>query len=54
MPIRTTTTVHLGKARTKTTAWAPLGPTLRTSSTFSLVPPLPSTRKKRRRTKKKR
>ncbi len=53
MPIRTTTTLKLGKVRTKTTAWAPMLPTLRTSSTFSLVPPV-LTRKKRRRTKKKR
>jgi hypothetical protein len=54
MPIRTTTTLRLGKVRTKTTAWAPMLPTLRTSSTFSLIPPLFSTGKKRRRTKKKR
>jgi hypothetical protein len=54
MPIRTTTTLKLGKARTKTTAWAPMLPTLRTSSTYSLIPPLLSTRNKGRRTKKKR
>ncbi len=53
MPIQTTTTVKLGKAKTKTTAWAPMLPTLRTSSTFSLVPAGSST-KKRRRTNEKR
>jgi hypothetical protein len=53
MPIRTTTTLKLGKVRTKTTAWAPMLPTLRSWSSFSLVPPLLSGRKKRRRTKKK-
>jgi hypothetical protein len=51
MPIRTTTTLELGKVRTKTTAWAPMMPALRTTATFSLVPPASGGRK-RRRTKK--
>ena len=55
MRIRTNTTLTpAGKIKVRTTTRvAPMLPTIRTSSTFSLVPAAPAHRK-RRRTKKKR
>lgn len=55
MRIRTNTTLTpTGKVKVRTTTRiAPMLPPLRTSSTFSLVPSVPTGRKKRR-TKKKR
>jgi hypothetical protein len=55
MRIRTSTTLTpAGKIRVRTTTRvAPMLPAIRTSSTFSLVPTVPTPRK-RRRTKKKR
>ena len=55
MRIRTNTTLTpAGKVKVRTTTRvAPMLPAIRTSSTFSLVPTVP-TRRKRSRTKKKR
>jgi len=56
MRVRTNTTITpAGKVRVKTTVKpAPMLPALKASTTYSVVPSAPSTRKKKRPTKKKR
>jgi hypothetical protein len=56
MRIRTNTTITPGgKVRVKTTVKpAPMLPAIKASTTYSVVPPAPATRKKKRRTKNKR